>query len=211
VSGVRRIGLAGISLVAVAAFAVLTYVVTRGPGGPEVDRSWHDALRAYAVAHPAWLSTWNAVTQVGASVIVFTVDAVLVIVCLVRRWWTLAAFVAFVGLAGWGLRILLRNAIERPRPVDPLWGADGASFPSGHTTNATLMALLVVIVCWPLARTMAARWALGAGAAVVALAVGFSRVAGGVHWPTDVVGGWLLAVGWLCLVAAVFPGRPRTF
>src|SRR5687768_3050786 len=129
----RRIGAVCTGLVAVAVFVGLAYGVMRAPGFvPGFDQRWHDNLRAYGVAHPTWLATWNVITHLGASATVLGVDAVLVIVCGLQRRWALAAFVAVVGFGGWGLRILLRNEIDRPRPVDPLWSADGSSFPSGH-------------------------------------------------------------------------------
>ena len=206
----RRALLAGGGVVALGAFTALAWWVTHGPTAvPRLDQSWHDTLRAYGAGHPASRSVMRAVTHVGDTVTIIVVDTLLFVVCLLRRRPIVAAFVAVVGLGGWAVRILVRDLAGRPRPTDPLWSADGDAFPSGHTTNASLMVALAVIVVWPLANT-AARWAMVAGAVVVAGAVGFSRVAGGVHWPTDVLGGWLLALAMLGLVAAAFPWRVAT-
>jgi undecaprenyl-diphosphatase len=203
----RRAVLAGGGLVALGAFTALAWWVTHGPAAvPRLDQSWHDTLRAYGAGHPAWRSVLRAITHIGDTVTIVVVDVLLFAFCLVQKRRIVAAFVAVVGLGGWAVRILVRDLAGRPRPTDPLWSADGDAFPSGHTTNASLMVVLVVIVAWPLANT-AARWALVAGAVVVAGAVGFSRVAGGVHWPTDVLGGWLLALAVLGLVAAALPWR----
>jgi undecaprenyl-diphosphatase len=199
-----RVVLATSAVLALAGFAVLVLYVTRdATAAPHVDQSWHDALRRLGIDHSAWLPTMRVITHFGDTATVLVVDVMLFIVCLYQRWRRLAIFVAMIGLGGWGLRILIRDLVGRPRPSDALWPADGSSFPSGHTTNATLMVALVVIVCWPLVRT-GTRWAMVVGAVVYALAVGFSRSAGGVHWPSDVLAGWTLAAGYLCLVAVIF-------
>ena len=109
-----------------------------------------------------------------------------------------ASIGVYVGLA-------LNSWIGRVRPpfVDWATTAGGPAFPSGHTTAATLFAL----ACgWALNGRVRPGWpcvALWGTAAAYSLAVGLSRVWLGVHWPTDVVGGWLYAVTWSCLVGAV--------
>ncbi|MCU7820596.1 phosphatase PAP2 family protein [Kitasatospora sp. DSM 101779] len=109
--------------------------------------------------------------------------------------------------AGQLLRTLIMHGTGRPRPPVAGWAAtaSGFSFPSGHTfTSATAFGLLA----WAIGRHLAAigrppaarrRWTvllLG-----VAALVGLSRVYLAVHWPLDILGGWLLAAGWLALGA----------
>ncbi|WP_188303589.1 phosphatase PAP2 family protein [Streptomyces sp. CBMA123] len=113
-------------------------------------------------------------------------------------------------IAGQLVRLGLMQVFARPRPPRMNWATDasGFSFPSGHSfTSAVCAGLLALAIAR--ARPGAARAAV-VGAVVFAVAVGLSRIYLGVHWPLDVLGGWLLAVGWLALGTAVAPlsGRP---
>jgi undecaprenyl-diphosphatase len=96
--------------------------------------------------------------------------------------------------------------VARPRPPWPAWDthASGWAFPSGHTTTAALAAGLLIIavrIRGPHGRTLIVLTIGGWGALV-----GLTRAYLGVHWFTDVVGGWLFALGRLgvCLCAAAF-------
>lgn len=110
-----------------------------------------------------------------------------------------AALLAVAALiAGQSVRTLLMLALHRPRPPAADWaaGASGNSFPSGHTSSSAMAAGLLV---WGLLRALgrvAGRIA-AAGCVLIAVAVGCTRVYLGVHWPTDVLGGWLFAACWL--------------
>ena len=107
---------------------------------------------------------------------------------------------------------ILKRVTERVRPdfLDPVIQAVGYSFPSGHTTNATVaygvLGVLVARMAWPTAIRVAIEVVLGA----IVFAVGLSRVWLGVHYPTDVVAGWLLGGTIVLIYAALtLPAPPE--
>jgi undecaprenyl-diphosphatase len=158
------------------------------------DNAVSNAALRVALAHPWWRSTMDAVTMTGSIVVLGPVAAVGCLVLLWRRRLRAAAFVALTLPVTLTIRLSLVNAIDRPRPVDRLAPSAGWSFPSGHTTAAAAAALNAVLVCWSLVRRRWIRVVVAALAAGWAVAVGISRVALVVHWPSDVVGGWLLVL-----------------
>lgn len=71
------------------------------------------------------------------------------------------------------------------------------AFPSGHAGSATVACFSWVVVLWRFGRL---RWMALAVAVMVWLGAGFGRYYMGLHWPSDVLGGYLLAGGWFCAV-----------
>lgn len=104
---------------------------------------------------------------------------------------------AFVTMMiGWNLALDAKLLVQRARPVvdDPISHAPGYSFPSGHASNAAIVATTLVFLLWPLLSPAARRVATTV-AVVFALAVGLDRIFLGVHFASDVVAGWILGVG----------------
>jgi undecaprenyl-diphosphatase len=119
-----------------------------------------------------------------------------------RAWW-LALWVAATCALGTLVQQALKAAVGRARPVwpDPVDSAHYAAFPSGHAMTATVVCGLLL---WLLRRYGAGRvlWPTALVVAVVSVVgAGLTRVWLGVHWPSDVMGGWLL--GALLVVLAM--------
>ncbi len=126
-----------------------------------------------------------------------------------RRSWRVPAVVVVLLGSGQLVRLALNIGFAVPRPPSRLWltDASGYAFPSGHTASATIGYGLAAFL---LARADPVRRPLYAvTAALLAAAVGLSRVYLGVHWPSDVLGGWAFGVLWLALAATVAAALPR--
>jgi len=148
-----------------------------------------------------------AATNLGASVIAGPVAAVVVGYLVVKRLWTAAALVVVVFGVGsyWGT--LAQNLIGRLRPlqVDAVIPVPSASsFPSGHSITAMLLYGAIAFLALRIGQRLWIRAAVIAVCVVLIILVGFTRVYLGVHWPTDVIGAWLLGGAWLAVIAGAY-------
>jgi undecaprenyl-diphosphatase len=110
--------------------------------------------------------------------------------------------VIVVTLVGRGLAELQKYGIERFRPEDEvhLVPVSTPSFPSGHATSSMIVYLTLALV---LASESRWKWPAVAGALVLSFCIGLSRLMLGVHWPTDVVGGWAFGLLWVLLALPI--------
>ncbi len=113
-----------------------------------------------------------------------------------------------LSVAGVGvLNEAVKELVGRPRPQFAEGGAQlgSLSFPSGHASGIACLVTTALLLAWPaLSRTARRWWTLAA--VLLALVVGLSRMWLGVHYLSDVVGGWAFGVGWTLLVATVVQG-----
>lgn len=129
--------------------------------------------------------------------------AMLVLVCIValRRDLPRLAIASVVLIAGANLTTQVLKTVlyhDRYQPILEYRQVGPTAFPSGHATASLAMACAFVLAVPSRWRTAAVT--LGA---LATLAVGCSRVAGHYHYPSDVLGGWLVAAGWCFAVVAV--------
>lgn len=153
-----------------------------------------------------WLDNFFlTVTNLGGVAFVAAVGIALTAFMAVRRRWR-HMWVVIVGLGGAALlNVILKLLFERVRP--DLWQQlvveTSFSFPSGH---AMASAALAGVAIYFIVRSHLRVWlksTLIVGVVVYVALVGFSRLYLGVHYPTDVVGGWLVTSLWLLVTIPV--------
>ena len=204
----RRSALGLLALVVGAApFLVLLLLVRRRWALlRDADDGVADGLNRLVAPHPTVVDALEALTELGGvlgAAYVLTLTAAFL---LVRRRRRLAAYVVTTGL---GLLVLVpltkvlvgRDRPRVPVPVTHLPVTD--SFPSGHAMTSIVTWVVVALVLAPSVRSRRRPWLLGA-ALLLAFAIGFTRLALGVHYLSDVLAGWALGVGWLAVTTALF-------
>ena len=163
---------------------------------------WDAPLTARAVAHRTpWIDELAlAVSRLGAWPVVYSVGALLAALAS-RRSRTLATVIVVVVACRPAFEWLLKDIVERPRPVgDRMVAGTGYSFPSGHVLAAAATWAFLPPVLALYTRRRALWWAaVGVAGSIVGL-VAWSRVWLGVHWTSDVVAS--LAIAFIALSGA---------
>jgi len=204
-TGRSAVGLVAMAATATGFGALLVLVRLHWAPLESVDRGIAEALNRAVAASPPLIKVLEAVTTLGGNSAIWWLVTVGAACMLIRRRLRLAAYLVVVGAGALVLTPLIKMFVGRVRPVvpDPIIAAPGNSFPSGHTLNATVFCGALLLVLLP---AIPHRWRRPAIGLAVALAVivGFSRAALGVHYASDVVGGWLLGVAWIGITAYAF-------
>lgn len=166
-------------------------------GGMELDRGL--LLIVYAGGKGQLVEVARVATEFGGAAILLPVTAIGAALLLFRRQWWEAILLLAITLSGRLLVDLLKDWTARVRPEaqNHLVPVDTLAFPSGHAANATMVWLCLALLLPRGDRGRA--WAVWA-AVWLALAVGVSRVMLGVHWPSDVIGGWAFGLFWTLLL-----------
>lgn len=151
---------------------------------------------------PQWVAAfWQGLTWLGNTTPRIVVACAILSGLLLLRRWHSALLLTGVLLSGIALSTALKQWIGRPRPqlVAHLDHASSLSFPSGHALNSTLFYLTVALIIAQFLRRRSQRWILYGAAISLLLGTGISRIALGVHYPTDVIAGWVIGAAWLGL------------
>jgi membrane-associated phospholipid phosphatase len=117
------------------------------------------------------------------------------------RRWIDAAGLVLAGLGAGLLNQLLKNIFERARPdlFDGPIQLTNYSFPSGHAMGSIAVYGMLAFVGARLTHHILLRYAMVLVAALTVMLIGLSRIYFGVHYPTDVIGGYLAGASWLAL------------
>ncbi|OFW03346.1 MAG: hypothetical protein A3H96_19230 [Acidobacteria bacterium RIFCSPLOWO2_02_FULL_67_36] len=151
---------------------------------------------------PHWLVNGALdITALGsAAVLGLTVVAVAGFLMLQGMWRT-GLFVSVASLGGWFINSALKQLFQRPRPdvVPHLREVMTMSFPSGHAMTSAVVYLTLGALLMRVATRRLVKFYIMALAMAATFLVGASRVYLGVHYPTDVIAGWLIGLSWALL------------
>jgi undecaprenyl-diphosphatase len=195
------VGLA-VSTFVIWAFAEITEEVIEGE-----SRAFDRAVLLWIEANvPAWLDgPMRAVTTLGYYRVVLPLLAAISLAFYLKGWRLSAVLLAVSTAGGIFLTTVLKAVFRRARPeiIDSGYAAGFYAFPSGHATVAVgFYGALALILAYHL-RGPTRLVVLGSGALLVFL-IGFSRLYLSVHYPTDVLAGFLAAPLWLVSVGGVY-------
>ena len=206
----ERLVLAGMALLLLAGpFAALaTVVVTTAPGVFSLDAEIATRLHLLVIEHPGLGQTLRVVGHVTEPFVLRG----LALLGALALWWRgqrrtavwLMVTMAIGGLLGGGLKDTFTR--DRPDWPDPVTLISGYSFPSGHALNSMLAVGCAIVLLYPGLGPGGRRLLLGGSAGFV-IVVGLDRLALGVHYLTDVLAGWTLALVVVLATMAAF-GRP---
>jgi undecaprenyl-diphosphatase len=191
-------------IVAIVLFAWIAMTATQ-PSVPQVDIAARAEI--HSLASPALTAAMKVITQLGGGWFLWPFGAVIVYLLLRQNRRLAAAWFATTVLGANIINESMKLLFERPRP-EPFFGYDKPntySFPSGHSfvSFCFYLALAEVLIrpAWPTGRKVAL-WSV---AILLTLSIGFSRIYLGVHYPTDVAGGFTAAIAWTWIMRAARP------
>ncbi len=181
------------------------------------DHGAATGLNSLIAGHPVAVRIVKAVTWLGSGGVLWTLTGAAAVVLAVRRQWRLTAYLLVVGVGELVLDPVLKALVGRLRPVvaHPIAYGNGDSFPSGHALGSIVCYGALFLVFLPAVR---GTWRRVFTAVIVTLiaAIGISRLLLGVHYISDVLGGWTLGITWLGITAFAFElsrqaaGKPVT-
>ena len=161
----------------------------------------------------------SSINDVSTRVLTFITDLgsvkgniVLVIIfsilLLMKRRFFSVLFLVIVTLTGGYVNHFLKWIFQRERPsLNPLVEVNGYSFPSGHSMSSFILYGALMIIATRITKKWSIRVAVYAICIFMILTIGYSRIYLGVHFPSDVIGGYIAGCAWLAIIATVFTFR----
>lgn len=158
----------------------------------------------YNLRTPILNAIMKIITDFGATtMIVLWVG--LIIVLSIKKYVREAVLLGFVLSMAAIINGCLKLIFQRPRPqFEPLVIENSYSFPSGHAMDSTVFYLMLVYLTYHLTRNKKLTVLVGVIASFMILAIGISRIYLGVHYPSDVLAGFVAGLCWLLIVFFVY-------
>ena len=144
----------------------------------------------------------KVITHVGGAKIVFvlTILAIILIKGLKNKLFLLTGI---VGTAG--LNVVLKHIIQRERPnINRLIPEKGYSFPSGHSMMSMAFYGMLIFLIFKYVKNTALKWTLIVILTILLSTIGITRIYLGVHYPSDVIGGFVVSLTYLFILTEIY-------
>lgn len=144
----------------------------------------------------------KVITHIGGAkiVLVLTVVAIILIKGLKNKLFLLTGI---VGTAG--LNVVLKHIIQRERPnINRLIPEKGYSFPSGHSMMSMAFYGMLIFLIFKYVKNTALKWTLIVILTILLSTIGITRIYLGVHYPSDVIGGFLVSLTYLFILTEIY-------
>lgn len=161
----------------------------------------------YQLHSPMRNTVMTVITHMGDFIVQTAVTIFIVLMLFVLKKWRTALWYGLTVLFGAGI---LNGAIKelfaraRPSQIQPLVEIGGYSFPSGHSMGSVIVYGGLLFLIFRALRSPQLKFIVSLLIFFLILGIGLSRIYLGVHFPTDVIGGFSLGFTWLCFSMSLF-------
>ncbi|MEQ9622898.1 phosphatase PAP2 family protein [Coleofasciculus chthonoplastes] len=151
-------------------------------------------LAIHSTASPQLDAFAITLTKFGAYWGVLPLSVAIVLILAFRRQWRLLTYALITLLGSVIINRTAKLVLQRVRPN--LWESPAPefdyAFPSGHAMGSMTFAIVLIILTW----NTRWRWLVVIGSIVFAIAIGWTRMYLGVHYPSDIIAGWMASIAW---------------
>lgn len=143
----------------------------------------------------------KVITNMGSAFFLITVSAIL-LVTIKNKKIGISITLNLITIAG--LNLLLKNIVQRPRPTDfRLIDESGYSFPSGHSMVSMAFYGFLIYLAYKYIKNNKLKMLLSIVLGLIPLLIGISRIYLGVHYTSDVIGGFMVSISYLIIYTRI--------
>lgn len=140
------------------------------------------------------LNIFRPITNLGDTLPTILIAAAFFVLLIIKKYYYAAIFLVLNKVVVALLNSLIKNIIERPRPSHYHYVYAGSfSFPSGHSASSFALYISLLIIAWFIFKNIKFKLLISILTISIVILVGYSRIFLGVHYPSDVLGGYTLA------------------
>ncbi|PZV13793.1 MAG: hypothetical protein DCF22_10110 [Leptolyngbya sp.] len=151
-------------------------------------------LAIHSTAQPRLDAIASTLTQFGVFWGVFPATLLLMLILFSRREWRSLSYVVVTAAGSIVINRVVKLLLHRVRPT--LWTSPSPEmdygFPSGHAMSSVTLVAMLVILTWD----SRWRWFVLIAGSMFVVAIGWTRLYLGVHYPSDILAGWMAAISW---------------